>query len=105
MEGAFPPGDPNRGLSAVSTAAQIEHHENDGLGLFDRGRQLLGGESHNGVGGGHGYDARYFARVEIDVLGRDSLYMFIRAAVASTEACRSRPRAHDNGFARFSEIF
>ena len=29
---------------------------------------------------------------------------WIREATASTEACRPRPRADDNGFARLSEI-
>ena len=38
--------------------------------------QLLGGESLIGVCGGQGCDARFLARVKIDVLGRDGLYIF-----------------------------
>ena len=44
--------------------------------FFDLAHQLLGGESMIGVCGGQGCDARYLARVKIDVLGRDGLYMF-----------------------------
>ena len=43
VEGAFPPGDPNRGFRAVSTAVRIANREDVGLGLFDLAHKLLGG--------------------------------------------------------------
>ena len=45
------------------------------MGFVDRAHQL-GGESLIGVCGGQGCDARYLARVKIDVLGHDGLYVF-----------------------------
>ena len=100
------PGIQTGNFRPLSTATRIENHEDVGLGFFDRVHQLLGGESLIGICGGQRCDARYRARVKLTHLDVTACVCstLIRAAAVLTKACRSRPRADDNGFARLSEI-